>query len=211
MPEPPAKGRFLVAAPALEDPNFHRTVVFLLAADMDGALGVVLNRPSDTSVDDVVPHWGLHVSIPDVLFVGGPVQPNAAICVGQAVADSDSKGRPPVLEPTADLVGEDDDELGDIAGTGYSPLVGALGTVDLNRGPEDIDVSFSGMRVFTGYSGWGPGQLEEEIEAGAWFVIEGEEADVLSPEPDRLWERILRRQGGWMAVLARHPVDSSLN
>src|ERR1700689_2388734 len=84
MPAPPAKGRLVVASPTLEDPNFHRTVVFLLAADGDGALGVVLNRPSDTAIDEIVPYWGLHVSEPPLLFVGGPVQPNAAICVGRA-------------------------------------------------------------------------------------------------------------------------------
>jgi len=197
MPAPPAKGRLVVASPTLEDPNFHRTVVFLLAADGDGALGVVLNRPSATAIDEIVPHWGLHASEPPFLFVGGPVQPNAAICVG-CTRRADAQARP----ADAGDAGESD---------GYSPLIGDLGTVDLNRAPEDIGVSFTGLRVFTGYSGWGPGQLEEEIEAGAWFVVEGRQQDVLSPEPAILWERVLRRQGGWLAVLARHPVDASLN
>ncbi|MGD0081804.1 MAG: YqgE/AlgH family protein [Acidimicrobiales bacterium] len=198
MSAPPAKGRLVVASPALEDPNFYRVVVFLLAADSDGALGVVLNRPSDTAIGEVVPHWSLHASEPQVLFVGGPVQPNAAICVGRMQG---ARGEPGVA-------GADGSDL---ESDGYSPLIGDLGTVDLNRGPEDIPVSFAGLRVFTGYSGWGPGQLEEEIEAGAWFVVEGRQQDVLSPEPSQLWERVLRRQGGWLAVLARHPVDASLN
>lgn len=197
MPASPAKGRLAVASPTLEDPNFHRAVVFLLAADGDGALGVVLNRPSDTAIDEIVPHWGLHASEPQVLFVGGPVQPNAAICVGLTKRPHDG----------GDAGGAEDDGATD----GYSPLIGDLGTVDLNRAPEDIGVSFAGLRVFTGYSGWGPGQLEEEIDAGAWFVVEGRQQDVLSPEPAILWERVLRRQGGWLAVLARHPVDASLN
>ncbi len=200
MSAPLAKGRLVVASPALEDPNFYRTVVYLLAADSDGALGVVLNRPSETLVDEVVPHWGIHASAPQVLFFGGPVQPNAAICVGRSV-----NARP------ADLIGPlpEDDDSGDASG--FAPLLGSLGTVDLNRGPEDIAVAFAGLRVFTGYSGWGPGQLEDEIEAGAWFVVEGREADVLSDEPANLWERVLRRQGGWLAVMARAPVDASLN
>jgi putative transcriptional regulator len=200
MSAPPCKGRLVVASPTLEDPNFHRTVVFLLAADDDGALGVVLNRPSDTSIDEVVPHWGFHASEPPVLFVGGPVQPNAAICVGRT--QNDGRDHPVVEEP-------DDD--GDSESDGFSPLIGDLGTVDLNRAPEEIGIAFTGLRVFTGYSGWGPGQLEEEIEAGAWFVVEGRQTDVLCPEPIGLWERVLRRQGGWLAVLARHPVDASLN
>jgi putative transcriptional regulator len=197
MPAPPAKGRLVVASPTLEDPNFRRTVVFLLAADGDGALGVVLNRPSETAIDEIVPYWGLHASEPPLLFVGGPVQPNAAICVGRT------------RHPDQHASAADTEDAGET--DGYSPLVGDLGTVDLNRAPEDIGVSFTGLRVFTGYSGWGPGQLEEEIEAGAWFVVEGRQQDVLSPEPAILWERVLRRQGGWLAVLARHPVDASLN
>ena len=197
MSAPPAKGRLVVASPALEDPNFHRTVVYLLAADGDGALGVVLNRPSDTLINEVVPLWGIHASSPQVLFVGGPVHPNAAICVGRSALP----GPAAAVRPD-----EDDGE-----GSGFSPLIGALGTVDLNRGPEEIDMSFAGLRVFTGYAGWGPGQLEEEVEAGAWFVVEGRETDVLSEEPDSLWEQVLARQGGWLAVLARAPVDASLN
>ncbi|MFZ0170050.1 MAG: YqgE/AlgH family protein [Acidimicrobiales bacterium] len=200
MSAPPAKGRLVVASPTLEDPNFHRAVVFLLAADDDGALGVVLNRPSETAIDEVVPHWGLHASEPPVLFLGGPVQPNAAICVGRT--QNDGRDHPAVEDPP---------DGGDSEADGFSPLIGDLGTVDLNRAPEEIGVSFTGLRVFTGYSGWGPGQLEEEIEAGAWFVVEGRQTDVLSPEPSALWERVLRRQGGWLAVLARHPVDASLN
>ncbi len=199
---PPAKGRLVVASPSLEDPNFRRTVVFLLAADDDGALGVVLNRPSGTAVKEVVPQWGFHASEPPVLFVGGPVQPNSAICVGRTRRGSsrfeagDNQDAADLLDPEAD---------------GFSPLIAGLGTVDLNRAPEDLRVSFTGLRVFTGYSGWGPGQLEEEIEAGAWFVVQGEQSDVLCAEPGDLWEQVLRRQGGWLAVLARHPIDASLN
>lgn len=200
MSAPPAKGRLVVASPTLGDPNFHRTVVFLLAADDEGALGVVLNRPSETAIDEVVPHWGLHASEPPVLFVGGPVQPNAAICVGRT--KNTTRDHPTVTEPS---------EQGEPEGDGFSPLIGDLGTVDLNRAPEDIGVSFTGLRVFTGYSGWGPGQLEEEIEAGAWYVVEGRQADVLSAEPAGLWQRVLRRQGGWLAVLAGYPVDARLN
>jgi putative transcriptional regulator len=192
MAAPPEKGRLLVASPTLEDPNFRRSVVFLLAADEDGALGVILNRPSETPVGEIVPAWGLHTSEPRVLFSGGPVQPNAAICVGRAATEV----------PTQDP----DDES-----SGYSALVDDLGTVDLHRSPEEIEVPLHGLRVFTGYSGWGPGQLEEEIESGAWFVLEGRHSDVLSADPEGLWPRVLRRQGGWLAVLARHPVDASLN
>lgn len=201
MPAPPAKGLLVVASPTLEDPNFRRAVIFLLAADDDGALGVVLNRPSATAVNEVVPQWGFHASEPPVLFVGGPVQPSSAICVGR----TQNSGR----EQTSGAAHPFEDT--EAQSYGFAPLIDDLGTVDLNRDPEDLAVSFSGLRVFTGYSGWGPGQLEEEIEAGAWFVVPGRQADVLCPDPDILWEQVLRRQGGWLAVLARHPGDASWN
>jgi len=189
---PPQRGSLLVAAPALSDPNFFRTVVLVLAYDSDGALGVVLNRPSETAITEVVPSWALHVTPPAVLFSGGPVQPNAAICVGHHVGG----------------IGEQAD--GD-ALAGYSPLTASIGTVDLHCEPEEVAVTFAGLRVFKGYAGWGPGQLDAEIADDAWFVVPGSPDEILTPEPERLWERVLRSQGGWLSVLARHPVDPSLN
>ncbi|MGH9293119.1 MAG: YqgE/AlgH family protein [Acidimicrobiales bacterium] len=209
MPASPSRGRLLVAAPSLEDPNFFRSVVFLLAADADGALGVVLNRPSETPVAEIVPSWSLLIASPQVLFTGGPVQPNAAICVGRQRRGSTGPGPHGASGGAADADGGGVSETGEI--DGYSPLVGELGTVDLHRDPTDIGVELEGLRVFVGYSGWGPGQLEDEIEAGAWFLLEGRHQDVLSDEPGSLWERVLRRQGGWLSVLSRHPVDASLN
>ncbi len=204
MSPPPERGRLLVAAPSLSDPNFFRTVVLLLAHDGGGALGVVLNRPSDIPVAEVVPSWSLHVSPPGVLFAGGPVQPNAAICVGRRVGEASLPGSP--LSGLA-LGGDDGGELFE----GYSPLTEALGTVDLQREPEEISVGLAGLRVFQGYAGWGPGQLEEEIEEEAWFVLDGPPEQILTPEPEELWQRVLRQQGGWLAALSRHPVDPSLN
>ena len=67
------------------------------------------------------------------------------------------------------------------------------------------------IRVFTGYAGWGPGQLADEIGSGSWHVLKGYDQDVLSGDPDSLWSRVLRRQGGWLAVLARYPTDLASN
>jgi putative transcriptional regulator len=191
---PPHRGCLLVAPPTLSDPNFFRTVVLLLAYDEDGALGVVLNRPSETPIAEIVPSWALHVSPPGVLFTGGPVQPNAAICVAHhgIPGDFDNSGLEDRFE-------------------GYSPLTSSIGTVDLHREPDDIAVTFAGLRVFQGYAGWGAGQLDDEIDDNAWYVLEGSPDHILSSEPEGLWERVLRSQGGWMSVLARHPVDPSLN
>lgn len=191
---PPARGSLLVAAPTLTDPNFARTVVLLLACDEDGALGVVLNRPSDTPIAEIVPSWALHVSPPGVLFTGGPVQPNAAICVGHHVGE------------VADVPYTAEEPEG-----GYSPLTPDLGTVDLHKEPGEIDVSFAGLRVFKGYAGWGRGQLEDEIAEDAWFVVDASPEVILTPDPESLWQSVLEAQGGWFAVLSRHPLDPSLN
>ncbi|MHB8243759.1 MAG: YqgE/AlgH family protein [Acidimicrobiales bacterium] len=204
---PLKRGCLLVAAPTLDDPNFYRSVVLVLAYDEEGALGVVLNRPGNTLVAEIVPSWALHASSPRVLFSGGPVQPNAAICVGHHV-DIVLDGHRGEVGCSGGSAVEDDDANNP---RGYSPLTLSIGTVDLHREPEDIAVTFAGVRVFKGYAGWGAGQLDEEVAQKAWYVVDGTPADILTPDPDGLWERVLRSQGGWLSVLARHPVDPSLN
>ena len=183
-----AKGSLLVASPTLVDPNFFRSVVFILAHDdEDGSLGVVLNRPSPIPVDEIVPGWGALAATPPVLFIGGPVQPSAAICIGRT-------------------------ELSDAAeAIGFAPLLGTLGTVDLHEDPIDVPVPLAEVRVFTGYAGWGPGQLANEIGTGSWHVLTAKNQDVLSGDPERLWTRLLRREGGWLAVLALYPTDLATN
>jgi putative transcriptional regulator len=187
MSAAPAKGSLLVASPTLFDPNFLRSVIFVLAHDEDGTLGVVLNRPSDTPVEEIVPGWGGLAAMPAVMFSGGPVQPNAAICIGRT-------------------------ELPEAAeAAGFFPLHGPLGTVDLHEDPVDVHVPLVEVRVFAGYAGWAPDQLGEEIDVGSWYVFESRQSDVLTHEPENLWSRVLRRQGGWLAVLARYPLDPSAN
>ncbi len=184
----PAKAALLVASPTLADPNFSRSVIFLLAHDdSEGTLGVVLNRPSPIPVEEIVPGWGRLAAEPSVLFTGGPVQPTAAICIGRT-------------------------ELPEAAeAAGFAPLAGYLGTVDLQEDPVDVPVALAEVRVFTGYAGWGPGQLSEEIRSGSWHVLESHPQDVLSGDPGGLWSRVLRRQGGWFAALALYPTDLSSN
>jgi putative transcriptional regulator len=184
----PGKGSLLVASPTLVDPNFFRSVIFLLAHDDDeGTLGVVLNRPSLIPVDEIVPRWGDLAAAPSVLFIGGPVQPSAAICIGRTE-----------LAEAADAAG-------------FAPLLGTLGTIDLHEDPADVPVRLAEVRVFTGYAGWEPGQLANEIRSGSWHVLKGDDQDVLSGDPEGLWSRVLRRQGGWLAVLALYPADLASN
>jgi putative transcriptional regulator len=179
-------GALLVATPALLDPNFAATVVLLLDADEQGALGVVLNRPSPVLVDDVLAGWSEVVTEPEVLFVGGPVSPEGAIAVG--------------------LLDDPDDEP-----VGFRPVTGRLGVLDLDTPVELVSGSLAGMRVFAGYAGWGAEQLEAEIEEGSWYVVPGESGDVFRGDASGLWRDVLRRQPGELAWHSTRPVDPDLN
>lgn len=181
---PSLKGRLLVALPVLVDPNFDRTVVLVLEHGDEGALGVVLNRPGDLRLDEPLPSWADVAAPPAVVFVGGPVGAGAAIGLG--------------LVPGAPSERD-----------GFVQVAGDLGTVDLGSAP--LDVGVAEVRVFAGYSGWGPGQLEDEILAGAWLVVDAGPDDALSPDPSTLWRRVLRRQPGRTAWLANLPTDPSVN
>jgi putative transcriptional regulator len=179
------KGRLLVATPALGDPNFDRTVVLVLEHNEDGAVGVVLNRPTDTDVGNPLPGWHRLAADPPVVFQGGPVAPTAAICLGRSGSTDTAAG--------------------------FEPLFDALGTVDLSLDPNTVGSTLQAIRVFVGYAGWGEGQLEGEIEAGAWFVVDAHPDDALSAEPDDLWRTVLRRQRGRMAMYANFPSNPALN
>ena len=179
------RGRLLVATPDLRDPNFRRTVVLVLAHADEGTLGVVLNRPSHTEVGDMLPAWASLAARPQRLFLGGPV--NLDQVIGLA--------RIPGGVPGGD-------------GDATSPVVGDVVPVDLNGTPEAVPGPISGMRLFAGSSGWGPRQLEGEIDEGAWFVVDAVPGDVTSDDPIGLWERVLRRQPGrvaWFANAAGEP------
>jgi putative transcriptional regulator len=175
------KGRLLVSTPGLRDPNFDRTVVLVLEHDDDGALGLVLNRPSATPVEDVLPTWHGLTSDPPVVFSGGPVDGSAAICLGST--------RPGVVTSAVQLI---------------SPTVGV---VDLDSDPALLAPDVAYVRVFAGYAGWGGGQLGEEIEAGGWFVVDSLPGDAFTAAPGGLWRVVLRRQGGRTALFSTYPTD----
>ena len=175
------RGRLLVATPDLRDPNFSRTVVLVLEHSSDGALGVVLNRPLELSVAEVLPKWADLSTAPACLFMGGPVAPTAVIGLG----------------------------FGD--GPVFQPLFDGFGTLDLELDPTDYAPTMSGLRVFVGYAGWSPGQLEQELDGGGWLVLDLLPGDPFSTDPSKLWQRVLRRQGGRVAMFASAPEDPSTN
>jgi putative transcriptional regulator len=184
------KGKLLVAPPGLEDPNFFRTVVLILDHTDEGAVGVVLNRPSGASVSDPLPEWAQLAAEPAVVFVGGPVQPDAAIGLGRRTGAGVSASDAP---------------------DGFASLFGELGTVDLERSPSDVVPTVDRVRVFAGYSGWGPGQLEGELAADGWFVVDADDADVWSSAPGEMWRTVLRRQRGQLQVFADFPLEPGTN
>jgi putative transcriptional regulator len=177
-------GRLLVAEPMLGDPNFDRTVVFMVEHTPEGALGLVLNRPSELLVAEALPDWRHLVGDPPVLHVGGPVEERSGWCLAR-VRDLDHEG--------------------------FVPVLGDLGLLDLSLDPDEVAELVTDLRLFAGYSGWGPGQLDVELAADAWIVVDAEVGDPFLPDGEALWSRILARQGGTLARLATFPPDPSLN
>lgn len=184
-------GRLLVATPLLGDPNFRRTVILIVEDEPEeGTLGVVLNRPTEVEVGQVLEPWTGLVTGPSVVFKGGPVSPNSALALALAPGE--------------------DEPLGWRSLDG-STLMSRIGLVDLEAPPELLAGGITSLRVFAGYAGWGPGQLAAEIDEGAWYVLAGEPADAFFAEPERLWPTVLRRQGGGLALVATYPDDPQLN
>lgn len=181
-------GRLLVATPALTDPNFERAVVLLLDHDEEGSLGVVLNRPTTVDVAAVLEPWAELAGDPPVVFQGGPVALDSALALAVV------PGEPAEEDPL-----------------GWRRVHGAIGLVDLEAPPELLAAELGSLRVFAGYAGWSPGQLEDELIEGAWYVVECEPGDVSCPDPDQLWRSVLRRQRGELAMMATYPDDPTMN
>jgi putative transcriptional regulator len=172
----------LIAGPNLLDPNFWRTVVLVGEHSDEGALGVVLNRSSETPVEEALPELTLLAEDLGAVHVGGPVQPSAVVVL-------------------ADFVDPDAAETLVLDSVGFLPSEVEPDTLgELRR-----------ARVYAGYAGWGPGQLDGELEEGSWIVEPARPEDVFTDDPEGLWSDVLRRKGGPFAVLAAMPPDPSLN
>lgn len=192
-------GRVLVATPGLSDPNFARSVVLVIEHDRGGTLGIVLNRPLDVTIGEVLPDWTGEVSAPERLFDGGPVSSEAALAVGLLTGDA------------AGEAGDEADADEHVGLVGWRTVFGRVGLVDLDAPVSLLDGALSGLRIFAGYAGWSPGQLEVEIEAGAWVVVDGDDGDLTTRVPGTLWSQVLRRQRGDLRLLSACPPDPSHN
>lgn len=183
---PPAAHRLLIASPSLTDPEFFRTVVFLIEHDDTGTVGVIINRPSHTPVGQILPDWQDVMSEPSVVFNGGPVQRDGALGLGRLAGSTD-------------------------AGNGLRAVSGGLALVDLDADAAEVAVSASSLRVFAGHAAWSPEQLDAEVADGGWFVVQGGLDDVFSPQPSTLWKAVLRRQPAPLSLISTYPVDVALN
>lgn len=178
-----ARGHLLIAGPTLLDPNFWRTVVLVVEHTEEGALGLVLNRPSETSVGDAVPQLEELVDLTEPLFVGGPVQPSAVMVLAEF---------------------EDATDAALLA-------FGDVGVLGVASSPEEISAGVRTGRAFVGHAGWGPGQLDDELERGDWILEPAQSEDAFSADPQELWAEVLTRKGGSYALIARMPPDPSMN
>jgi putative transcriptional regulator len=175
------RGQLLIAGPTLFDPNFRRTILLVGQHDEDGAVGIVLNRPADVTVDEVAPALAGLVDAGDPLFLGGPVQPQAAVVVAEF--EQPERVELVAFGAVGFLSGEDPDTVGGIRQA----------------------------RVFAGYAGWGPGQLEEEMSEESWLTEPARPEDVFWSDPGGLWGRVLRRKGREYQLLATMPFDPAQN
>lgn len=181
-------GTMLLASTDLLEPTFARTAIYIIEHNDAGSLGVVLNRMSQTAVHNLLPQWTDLSAAPRAVFVGGPVNQDAAICLG-------------VVKPG---VPADDHPA-------LRRIDGRVVLVDLDADPETLDGVLEGVRIFAGYSGWGIGQLDDELDRDSWMLASAMPADVLAPPTADLWSQVLRRQPWPMPLLATHPIDLSLN
>ena len=182
----PVPGDLLIASVLLADGTFNQSVVLVLDSDEDGALGVILNEVSTTPLDAVLPDWVNSVSEPQVLFHGGPVSPNGAICLASVMN-----------------VGEEP--------PGWRPLFETVGLLHLDTPIEIVAGAYQDLRIFAGYAGWSAGQLQAELEEGMWHIAAAQYSDVFGLQPLELWRQTLRRQPGDIAYFSTWVDDPELN
>jgi putative transcriptional regulator len=176
-------GQFLIASPSIHDPNFRRTVVFVTAHTEEGAVGLILNRPSDATVGEAVPQLVPVTSQEETIFVGGPVNPDGVAVLAEF---------------------DDPDDAGIV-------VLDDVGFLALDEALDEGPPQFHRARVFAGVSGWGPEQLESELERDDWIIEPAGPDDIFTDDPDALWSDVLRRKGGQYELVARMPFDPSLN
>jgi putative transcriptional regulator len=183
------RGQFLIATRRLRDPNFFRSVVLIVEHGKEGAMGLIVNRPSSVTVARALEE---HFELPEtgeLVYIGGPVEPSALFILHNS-RDLDAGERPVVP----------------------GVFIGSSGTVfeDVVRSAEsgDTDLRF---RVLCGCAGWAPGQLEGEVSRGDWLVRPGNNELTFSPNPYEVWEEAVGMLSTEMGVLPSAPGNPEWN
>ncbi len=166
------------------DQNFERSVVLIIDHSRSGAVGLVLNRATETTTEELLPDWFTHANPIPEIFKGGPVEPNSCLALGRFLGETSN---------------------------GHHFVFANVGIIDLSSDPKMLPDAVSEVKVFSGYSGWGPMQLDSELAADAWFVVDADPFDVFSSNHHELWSIVLRRQDGPMAWLSNYPKNPKLN
>ncbi|WP_224400087.1 YqgE/AlgH family protein [Corynebacterium poyangense] len=180
----PEPGMLLVAAPGMASPYFARSVVILIEHDVYGSFGVTLSERSETAVHEVMPDWVELIAPPQAIYVGGPVEQQAVVGLG-------------VTHPEVTIA--EHPEL--------TRLANRLVHINLNAEPQKLRSLVAGMRLFAGYCSWSPGQLQEEIERGDWFVTPALPSDVTTPGRVDLWGEVMRRQAQPLPLFSTFPAN----
>src|SRR5437588_4242260 len=175
------QGNLLVSSPGLLDPNFRKTVVLIAHHDDEGAMGLVLSRPSGVAAAEAVSALDGLPGGGDPVFVGGPVQPDAFMVLAEF------------------------DDVSEAA----APIFADVGFVGAEASP--VALAIRRLRLFAGYAGWGPGQLEAELDEPSWIVVPAEADDAFADDPDELWRTVVQRKGGPFSIMENMPFDPELN
>ena len=166
------------------DDNFNRAVVFVIAHGEEGAIGLVLNQPTQERLGSLLPHWENNNFQDSTVFCGGPVETNSTMGLGRFVGEAEE---------------------------GTTFILANIGVIDLKIDPKELPSSLVNLRPYVGYSGWGPMQLEAELAANAWFVVDVDPQDMFREKTEDLWSMVLRRQTGTMSWLSNYPPDPRMN
>ncbi|MBA4505735.1 YqgE/AlgH family protein [Corynebacterium sanguinis] len=180
----PAPGMLLLAAPGMLSPEFARTVVLIVDHGIDSTLGVILNSRSEIAVHNAMPEWVDLVAAPQAMYRGGPVGATSMVGIGV----------------TSSGVLIDDQPV-------LTRLANRLAQVDLRAEPQEVAPAVDSMRLFLGYAEWAPGQLDEEIERGDWFIAPALPSDVVAPAAADLWGDVMRRQAMPLPLYATFPAN----
>ena len=184
----PVAGTLLISAPDMPDPNFQRAIVYMIEHDHAGSLGVVISRRSQTAVADILPTWAPLCAPARDFHIGGPVKPDTGIALAVLRAGVDAAGL-----------------------RNLQRIDGRVHVVDLDSDPEELADSVEGMRIFVGYTGWAPGQLQGELDRGDWYVAPSLPDDLLAPGRVDVWGTVMRRQEMPLPLYATYVGDGDVN